>query len=224
MKKNSDTPTLEQLLASVEHAGRDSRRRQQLSAMIEQMAADEADKRRQSRLWTARLAAAATVTLFVSTAVWQWTRPAAIVGPQLAQAPVVRPTVLHVPQPVAPAPVAPAPVAPAPVAATPAPTPTADYVLQPLPAMGVANTSAPIVAEPEEALPHHSDYDHLAMAENEEPQATDTQTPSTPAAEPVQMAQTATNANPQPRRNSFFSLFQAEPSMMDGTTLAFNIL
>lgn len=215
MKKNSDTPTLEQLLASVEHAGRDSRRRQQLSAMIEQMAADEADKRRQSRLWTARLAAAATVTLFVSTAVWQWTRPAPIVGPQLAQAPVVRPTVLHVPQP----------VAPAPVAATPAPTPAAaDYVLQPLPAMGVANTSAPIVAEPEEALPHHSDYDHLAMAENEEPQATDTQSPSTPAAEPVQMAQTATNANPQPRRNSFFSLFQAEPSMMDGTTLAFNIL
>ena len=215
MKKNSDTPTLEQLLASVEHAGRDSRRRQQLSAMIEQMATDEADKRRQSRLWTARLAAAATVTLFVSTAVWQWTRPAAIVGPQLAQAPVVRPTVLHVPQP----------VAPAPVAATLAPTPAAaDYVLQPLPAMGVANTSAPIVAEPEEALPHYSDYDHLAMAENEEPQATYTQSPSTPAAEPVQMAQTATNANPQPRRNSFFSLFQAEPSMMDGTTLAFNIL
>ena len=55
MKKNNDTPTLEQLLASVEHAGRDARRQQQLSEMIERMAAEEASKRHRSvRLWAVR--------------------------------------------------------------------------------------------------------------------------------------------------------------------------
>ena len=37
MKTNNEKPTLEQLLASVEHAGRDARRQQQLSDMIEQL-------------------------------------------------------------------------------------------------------------------------------------------------------------------------------------------
>ena len=87
MKKNSEPLSLEQLLASVEHAGRDSRRQQQLSAMIERMADDEAKKRRTFRMWAVPLAAAATVTLFVITSVWQWEDPMQPAGPQLAQAP-----------------------------------------------------------------------------------------------------------------------------------------
>ena len=87
MKKNSEPLSLEQLLASVEHAGRDSRRQQQLSAMIERMADDEAKKRRTFRMWAIPLAAAATVTLFVITSVWQWEDPMQPAGPQLCRRP-----------------------------------------------------------------------------------------------------------------------------------------
>lgn len=66
MKKSINSPSLEELLASVEHAGRDARRQQQLSEMIEQMAAQEhAAKRRTVRLWTVGFSAAACLLLFV---------------------------------------------------------------------------------------------------------------------------------------------------------------
>lgn len=67
MKKSINSPGLEELLASVEHAGRDARRQQQLAEMIGQMAAQEgAAKRRIVRLWTVGIAAAACLLLFVS--------------------------------------------------------------------------------------------------------------------------------------------------------------
>ena len=63
MKKNSNTPpTLEDLLSSIEHQGRDARRREQISAMLERMAAEESASRRHTvRLWTVRVAVAASV-------------------------------------------------------------------------------------------------------------------------------------------------------------------
>ena len=70
MKKNSTPPTLEELLASLEHAGRDARRQQQLSEIIERMAAEEtAQRRRTVRLWSVRLVAAACLVLFMMTIV-----------------------------------------------------------------------------------------------------------------------------------------------------------
>ena len=103
MKKNNSTPTLEELLNSVEHAGRDARRREQLAEMIERMAAEEAAQkaaqRHTVRMWTTRIAVAATVTLFVTTSIWRWgNREVTSEAPLVAQAPMVRPTVMPLPQ------------------------------------------------------------------------------------------------------------------------------
>lgn len=62
---------LEQLLQSVEHAGRDSLRRQQLSDLIDQLAAKDAVsiRRPHYRIWTAIVSMAACIALFVTTVV-----------------------------------------------------------------------------------------------------------------------------------------------------------
>ena len=83
MKTNNENPTLEQLLASVEHAGRDARRQQQLSDMIEQLSEAEASRRSTVRRRVVRIAVAATITLFVTTSVWRWLSPS---QPQAGQA------------------------------------------------------------------------------------------------------------------------------------------
>ena len=179
MKKNNDTPTLEQLLASVEHAGRDARRQQQLSEMIERMAAEEASKRHRSvRLWAVRFAAAAAVTLFVVTSVWILTNPSPLVGVQVAQAPVVRKTKL--------------------------PMPTMEPLLPDFPVMEETMAEAVVREEP------------MPTVEEEEPVVTNM--------EPAVMAQSSPTPKPKQERRGFFSLFRAEPSLMDGTMLAFNIL
>lgn len=220
MKKNNDTPTLEQLLASVEHAGRDARRQQQLSEMIERMAAEEASKRHRSvRLWAVRFAAAAAVTLFVVTSVWILTNPSPLVGVQVAQAPVVRKTKLPMPtmEPLRQAATAPdiplnvsvskpqATVAmpvveEQPVGAeVPAVEPVPDF-----PVMEVTIVEAVVQEEP------------MPTVEEEEPVVTNM--------EPAVMAQSSPTPKPKQERRGFFSLFRAEPSLMDGTMLAFNIL
>lgn len=67
---------LEQMLASLEHAGRDERRRQELGAMIDRMGgAERAERKRGFWWWSARVAAAACVFFFISTAVRIWFIP-----------------------------------------------------------------------------------------------------------------------------------------------------
>lgn len=215
MKKNSEPLSLEQLLASVEHAGRDSRRQQQLSAMIERMADDEAKKRRTFRMWAVPLAAAATVTLFVITSVWQWDNPLQPASPQVAQAPAVRRTELPLPQTDA---------RPTAVVASVRHRPVADNGTQPLPGIMPATPAVPLAVEVVEAVLPQEEL----LAETLQPQP-DTlyqefSSPAAHVAEPTQMAQAAAEPQPEPRRSSFFSLFRAEPSLMDGTVLAFNIL
>lgn len=76
MKNENNNLELEQLLAEVEHAGRDARRQQVLGEMIDRMA--EAGTRKRGkvvRLWAVRLAAAACVTFFIVTAVRVWFIP-----------------------------------------------------------------------------------------------------------------------------------------------------
>ncbi|MBR3827767.1 MAG: hypothetical protein IKJ40_00495 [Bacteroidales bacterium] len=63
---------LELMLKAVEKAGRDSRRREALSAMLDQMAAAEAAAHRKAarRRWSIGISAAACLLLFVTTIVW----------------------------------------------------------------------------------------------------------------------------------------------------------
>lgn len=62
---------LAEMLNAIEHAGRDSRRRQQLSDLIDQLAANEATvyQRKKRRLWAIAFSAAACIVLFVTTIV-----------------------------------------------------------------------------------------------------------------------------------------------------------
>lgn len=75
MKNDSNKMDLDQLLATLEHAGRDSRRQQELSAMIDSLAAAETNKHRSFWWWSSRVAVAACVTFFVTTAVRIWFIP-----------------------------------------------------------------------------------------------------------------------------------------------------
>lgn len=220
MKKNNDTPTLEQLLASVEHAGRDARRQQQLSEMIERMAAEEASKRHLSvRLWAVRFAAAATVTLFVVTSVWKLTNSSPLAGVQVAQAPVVRKTKLPVPtmEPLRQAAKAPGKTLNVSVSKPQATVAMPVVEGQPVGAEVVAVEPVPDFPVMEEAIAEAVVQEEpMPTVEEEEPVVTNM--------EPAVMAQSSPTPKPKQERRGFFSLFRAEPSLMDGTMLAFNIL
>lgn len=75
MKNDNNNMELDQLLATIEHAGRDSRRQQELGVMIDSLAAAETTKKRGFWWWSSRVAAAACVTFFVTTAVRIWFIP-----------------------------------------------------------------------------------------------------------------------------------------------------
>lgn len=226
MKKNNDTPTLEQLLQSIEHAGRDHRRQQQLAQMIDQMADAEQSRRRTVRLWSARLAVAASITLFVVVPVWKWIDSSQPAGPQLAEAFPLRHGRLPVPRPVSP------------VSASPAP----NRALRPaaLQLASLSDTAAPSadnsVSQPvlpaeveilavEPILFSEADIAEIALADplpdiaDSAVETFDFQ-PVLPQPQPDQIAEVPA----EPRRQSFFSFLNAEPSLMDGTMLAFNIL
>jgi len=218
MKKDNETPTLEQLLASVEHAGRDARRQQQLAEMIERMAAEETAQKTTRRcavgMWTARIAVAATVTLFVTTSIWRWNNNGGSAeAPLVAVAPAVRPTVMPLPQ-----------------------TAPITHIRQAEPASD-RHTPKPVLDIPEQMQPLSIEeiFESL-QPENIAPELGDQLADLMPESEinslqlaPVQpLTQDLAQSEPAPQSNthkrSIFSFLQAEPSMMEGTTLAFNIL
>lgn len=71
MKKTDEKFDLDELLRTVEHAGRDNRRQQQLSDLIDSLAADEESAHRKVlwRRWSIGISAAACLVLFVTTIV-----------------------------------------------------------------------------------------------------------------------------------------------------------
>ncbi len=226
MKKNNDTPTLEQLLQSVEHAGRDHRRQQQLAQMIDQMADAEQSRRRTVRLWSARLAVAATITLFVVIPVWKWIAPSHPDGPQLAEALPLRHSQLPVPRPLSPVPSRSAGgLKPRTASSHPAPQPVSvapednSAAVQPAPIAPDESLAAEPVLLPEPTVEEVAVAEPLpAIADTAAETIPSQAAPSQP--QPDQMAE----ASAEPRRQSFFSFLNAEPSLMDGTMLAFNIL
>ena len=94
MKTDKHNMDLEQLLADMEHAGRDARRQQELSAMIDRMSAAEGSASRHGFWWwSARVAAAACVLFFISTAVRIWFIPTGATGTMVAETDI--PTVVN---------------------------------------------------------------------------------------------------------------------------------
>lgn len=218
MKKNSTPPTLEELLASLEHAGRDARRQQQLSEMIEHMAAIEAAaKRRSVRLWSVRLAAAACLVLFMMTVVRLWYPSPVAVKQQLAQAPQVQLPKVHM----APA----EPRSSAPQTAT-SPLPTS--VSEPKPALPLQPVAADPILE-EVALPpiFEPSLPTEQYAESIPEELPSEELPTTPfqpeVSEAVAQAEPAPAPEAPEQHRSLFRLRRAEPSMMDGNVLALQI-
>lgn len=217
MKKNSTPPTLKELLASLEHAGRNARRQQQLSEMIERMAAEEAAaKRRSVRLWSVRLVAAACLVLFMMTIVHLWYPSPVSVEPQLAQAPQVQLPKVHM-----------APAQPVKAVTRPAVV-TRPVTIASKPAL----PSQPAAAEPifEELIPTPI-VDEPAPSEQYAEAVDDTapedeQLPVAPFQPEVSDAVAQAEPTPEPseQRRSIFRLRRAEPSMMDGNVLSFRII
>lgn len=224
MKKNNSTPTLEELLNSVEHAGRDARRREQLAEMIERMAAEEAAQKAAQhhtvRMWTTRIAVAATVTLFVTTSIWRWgNREVTSEAPLVAQAPIVRPTVMPLPQT-------------APITRIPQSTPASNR----------HNATPQVIATTTQDMPEQLEpisfeeiFESLRL-ENNAPELGDQLADLMPESTldslllepgqpmPQNLAQSESAPQSSSRKRGIFSFMQAEPSMMDGTTLALNLL
>lgn len=224
MKKNDEKMSLEQLLASVEHAGRDARRQRDLADMIENMASEEVSKKDATLRRTVRIAVAAAITLFISTSVWHWLLPQQSPRRQAAIAPVVRPletprthlvmdmsdistrrpqrhalSVPHQkPQPIQPY-----------LCSDSMGTTETEALLQPVEETDQPPTElyAESVADSATAIP----LDEVQLA-------ADTTVPET-------MEQTPDKRNIRIRHNGIFSIFRRpEPDMMEGNVLAFQIL
>ena len=231
MKKNSNTPpTLEDLLSSIEHQGRDARRREQISTMIERMAAEESAARRHTvRLWTVRVAVAASVMGIIMTVVRLMQPQMQPVGSQVAQAPSIVPPVLHSDS-----------LLHSSETATASPT-QAPLTLQPsaasdtLPRMvhtmegESSEAAAPMRVHPmpeqllaEAEMAALPDGDIRSFQQPQIPLETLAQ--SEPASAPEAPKEDTPAAKPKPRGNSFFKLFEPKPSMMEGTMLAFHII
>ena len=213
MKSDKHNIDLEQLLATLEHAGRDERRRQDLGAMIDHLAGESG--KHGFWWWGARVAAAACVLFFIGTAVRVWLIPT---GENTTVAAAEMP--VAVPAAVDSTPAATTVVAPTPrrtharpqVAVTEpvifeTPVIVEEYVAEEM------KTAEPAAMDTD-TVPAYIILDDFApdaelIVQTVEPE---------PVAEPV--AVTVEPAKPA-RRRSFFSFFRpAEPSLMEGTTLA----
>lgn len=220
MKTNNHTPELDELLASLEHAGRDARRREELGAMIDRLSEAESTKPARSvvLLWLPRLAAAACLLFFILTAVRIWLMPVdgGAAGPMVAQAE----------EPAVPA------LQPMPEEE---PVPVQQRIvrrLRPAAAVDAKETDVAetiVVREVEQpVLEHPATIVEEPLLAEEIPAIVPEPEPIAPP-EPPALAQTTPAPQeeaPLPRRTSFWrSLFSpVEPDEMNGTTLAIRIL
>lgn len=195
---------LEGLLAEVEHAGRNARRQQELGAMIDSMAGTHGHV---FWWWTVRVAAVACIIFFIVTAVRIWFIPTENAAPLVAEA------------------VVPEVVLPSEPATAVEAKPTVPHRVRVKP-MAVQ----PMVAEEVEEQTVAEELP--AVDEIEEPVDTQIEMLSQPVVsveqslEPVPAQLEPVAAKPQERKRSLLSglIRRAEPSKMDGTMLAINIL
>ena len=231
MKKNSKTPpTLEDLLSSIEHQGRDARRREQISAMLERMAAEESASRRHTvRLWTVRVAVAASVMGIIMTVARLMQPQLQPVGFQMAQAPSIVPPVLHSDSLLRSSETA--TVSPTQAPVTLQPSAASDTLPRMVHTMEgeSSEAAAPMLVHPmpaqllaEAEMAALPDGDIRSFQQPQMPLETLAQ--SEPATAPEAPQEDTPAAKSKPRGNSFFKLFEPKPSMMEGTMLAFHII
>ena len=221
MKNDRNKMDLDQLLATLEHAGRDNRRQQELGAMIDSLAAAEETPKRGFWWWSSRVAAAACVTFFVTTAIRIWFIPT---GPTTKGIPTVAEvTVTETPT----ATVSDTAILPAVSHSATSHTPNTAEA-QPTAASEELYAEETTVTEPVEKdsieAPYFIIEDYFApktepIAYNSEPEQAITDKPAatTPDAGTPNVAQTT-----KPQRRKLFGGFlrRSEPSRMEGTTLA----
>ena len=218
MKNDRNKMDLDQLLATLEHAGRDNRRQQELGAMIDSLAAAEEPPKRGFWWWSSRVAAAACVTFFATTAVRIWFIPT---GPTTKGIPTVAEvTVTETPT----ATVSDTAILPAVSHSATSHTPNTAEA-QPTAAseeLYAEETAEPVEEDSIEA-PYYITEDDFApdteqLADNSEPEQAIT---DKPAATPDTDTPNATkSAAPQRRKLLGGFLRRSEPSRMEGTTLA----
>lgn len=218
MKNDSNKMDLDQLLATLEHAGRDSRRQQELSAMIDSLAAAEETPKRGFWWWSSRVAAAACVTFFATTAVRIWFIPTGHTTKGIPT--VAEVTVTETPT----ATVSDTAILPAVSHSATSHTPnTAEAQATAASEELYAEETAEPVEEDSIEAPYYIIEDDFApntepIAYSEPEQAiTDEPAATTPDAGTPNVAQTT-----KPQRRKLFGGFlrRSEPSRMEGTTLA----
>lgn len=219
MKNDSNKMDLDQLLATLEHAGRDNRRQQELSAMIDSLAAAEETPKRGFWWWSSRVAAAACVTFFATTAVRIWFIPTGHTTkgiPTVAEVTVTEtPTATVSDTAILPA-VSHSATSHTPNTAEAQPTAASEELY-------AEETAEPVEEDSIEA-PYYIIEDDFApdteqLADNSEPEpvANDEPAVTTPDTGTPNVAQTT-----KPQRRKLFGGFlrRSEPSRMEGTTLA----
>ena len=209
---------LDQLLATLEHAGRDNRRQQELGAMIDSLAAAEETPKRGFWWWSSRVAAAACVTFFATTAVRIWFIPTGHTTKGIPT--VAEVTVTETPT----ATVSDTAILPAVSHSATSHTPN---TAEAQPTAASEELYAEEAAEPVEKdsieAPYYIIEDDFApdteqLADNSEPEQAIT---DKPAATPDTDTPNATkSAAPQRRKLLGGFLRRSEPSRMEGTTLA----
>lgn len=227
MKNANKHMDLDQLLTTLEHAGRDSRRQQELSAMIDNMAKAEVPKKHDVWWWCSRVAVAACVTFFITTAVRLFstsdpatngvTTVAELTSTEIPSSTshdtiVVNPTIIH------------NKTSHTPVAIKTDPTPVseelyAEVATETEPAEEVSteeyyNIILDDFAPDSEPIAYKSEQDHTPT---EAPTANNEASSTTPNTDTPVVAQ---SVKPQRRRLLGGFLRRSEPSRMEGTTLA----
>ena len=225
---------LELILKAVEKAGRDSRRREALSAMLDQMAADEAAAHRKvvRRRWRIGVSAAACLLLFVTTIVRLTNIGDGVaagpltaevdektivngdtVSDTVAKGSYVQPDVL----PVRPREVfAQTDAEPAPMMAE---TKASQEETTPMPSL--EEKAVDSVSMGDEVLFDAGQFAEADLPESEENEVV---TPSPSSPQPAQVAANTPAAKPDKRRSRWVRHHRDDRSKMDGTMLAFNIL
>ena len=217
MKNDRNKMDLDQLLATLEHAGRDSRRQQELGAMIDSLAAAEETPKRGFWWWSSRVAAAACVTFFATTAVRIWFIPTGHTTkgiPTVAEVTVTEtPTATVSDTAVLPT-VNRSITSPTPKVVKAEPTVTSEELY-------AEETAEPVEKDSTEA-PYYIIEDDFApdteqLADNSEPEQAITDEPAATTPGTPNVAQTT-----KPQRRKLFGGFlrRSEPSRMEGTTLA----
>ena len=221
---------LELMLKAVEKAGRDSRRREALSAMLDQMAANEAAVHRKvvRRRWSIGISAAACLLLFVTTIVRLTNIGDGVAaGPLTAEVDektIVNGDTVAIDSDVK------TDVLPVKARKVFAPN-----VTEPAPMMAETKApqeeTAPIPSAEEQAADTVSlgdevlfDAGQFAEADLPESEENEEVTPSPSSPQPAQVAANTPAAKPDKRRSRWVRHHRDDRSKMDGTMLAFNIL